>query len=432
MNLSSKLQKLLEGLRIFELLHDDEKAIFPLFALCFDVTSDATLEQQSEYKKNLIAGIILELLDYDVDETSDIKNYVGTGKLKYEMYKLGDIEVLDWVAKQLGEEKRHVTFRELYDEHLLAKYKKIAENSREVMELLHDTAPEIFENNFHHLINRYNWTELEMEYQNDKKRHTVTMEWLQEKQERELQKVLEMDVMEPADEPSTQAIEDSDYPYHRSFLPHKYKDNTDYQEAYTQFMKYATRQEGMIIPKLGEYCRYIAIHIKDFRPEQKKALFAIIKKLELIHADMVRINPELGKYLGITNDEGIEGTRYFAIYIHLLKIFEQPWFNEFRSDKRYTLKWVEQFLDDLLRSEWRDEIADEWRKPDKKKTVLGYIIGCLITAGVLKGSDYDIASAMVKYIKFDNKEIDVKAFATYFGKGRKTGYFEWICEYVKP
>ena len=59
MNLSSKLQKLLEGLRIFELLHDDEKAIFPLFALCFDVTSDATLEQQSEYKKNLISRTTL-------------------------------------------------------------------------------------------------------------------------------------------------------------------------------------------------------------------------------------------------------------------------------------------------------------------------------------------------------------------------------------
>ena len=243
MNLSSKLQKLLEGLRIFDLLNDDEKAIFPLFALCFDVTSDAILEQQAEHRRNQKAGLILELLDYNVNETSDIKNYVGTGKLKYEMYKLGDIEVLDWVAQQLGEGKRHVTFRELHDEYLLAKYKKIAENSREEFEQQQDTDPEIFENNFHHLINRYNWTELEMEYQNDKKRHTVTMEWLQEKQERELQKVLEMDIMKYGDDPSTQAIEDSDYPYHRSFLPHKYKDNTDYQEAYTNFMKYATRQE---------------------------------------------------------------------------------------------------------------------------------------------------------------------------------------------
>ena len=147
---------------------------------------------------------------------------------------------------------------------------------------------------------------------------------------------------------------------------------------------------------------------------------------------MVNRKPELGKYLGITNDEGIEGTRYFAIYINLLKIFEQPWFDDFRSNKKYNQKWIEQFLNDLLESEYRDEIADEWYKTDKKKTVLGYIIGCLITAGVLKGSDSAIASAVVEYIKFDGKEIKGNAFATYFGKGRKTGYCDWICEYVKP
>lgn len=426
MNLSSKLQKLLEGLRIFELLHDDEKAIFPLFALCFDVTSDATLEQQSEYKKNLIAGIILELLDYDVDETSDIKNYVGTGKLKYEMYKLGDIEVLDWVAKQLGEEKRHVTFRELYDEHLLAKYKKIAENSREVMELLHDTAPEIFENNFHHLINRYNWTELEMEYQNDKKRHTVTMEWLQEKQERELQKVLEMDVMEPADEPSTQAIEDSDYPYHRSFLPHKYKDNTDYQEAYTQFMKYATRQEGMIIPKLGEYCRYIAIHIKDFRPEQKKALFGIIKELELIHADMVRINPELGKYLEYPGSdlETLEDSDFYAPARFLTELLQGEWLESFRTSGKYNNQWCRDFINQLMKSEHNIQIASEWKRPSSRLAMKASIIACLKEAGVIKGSDLSIASAIM-----DDKTKS-NTFARYMGRGKEKPYLEWVINYV--
>ena len=426
MNLSSKLQKLLEGLRIFDLLHDDEKAIFPLFALCFDVTSDATLEQQSEYKKNLIAGIILELLDYDVDETSDIKNYVGTGKLKYEMYKLGDIEVLDWVAKQLGEEKRHVTFRELYDEHLLAKYKKIAENSREDMELLHDTDPEIFENNFHHLINRYNWTELEMEYQNDKKRHTVTLEWLQEKQERELQKVLEMDVMEPADEPSTQAIEDSDYPYHRSFLPHKYKDNTDYQEAYTQFMKYATRQEGMIIPKLGEYCRYIAIHIKDFRPEQKKALFGIIKKLELIHADMVRINPELGKYLEYPGSdlETLEDSDFYAPARFLTELLQGEWLESFRTSGKYNNQWCRDFINQLMKSEHNIQIASEWKRPSSRLAMKASIIACLKEAGVIKGSDLSIASAIM-----DDKTKS-NTFARYMGRGKEKPYLEWVINYV--
>ena len=432
MNLSTKLLKYLEGSRLFELLKDDERAIFSLFGLSFDATSDAVLEQQEEFKRDLLLGVIQELLDYDVDEMSNPHNYTGTGKLQYEMYRFGDKRIIDVLIEQFGEEKLYGTFRDLYDKHILVKIKKMASNARENVEQLHDADPEIFENNFPNLMKRYNWGELEAKYQKDKKIHSVTMEWLQEKQERELQKVLELDIMQYADEPSTQAIEDSDFQYHRSFLPHRFKDHPDYQEAYTRFMYYATRQEGLIIPKLGEYGQYIATYINKFRPEQKEALFGIIKTFSLIHADMVRLNPELGKYLGLSSDEGIEGTRYFGIYINLLKMFEEPWFKEFRSDKKYSLKWIEQFLDDLLRSEWRDEIADEWYKPDKKKTVLGYVIGCLKSAGVLKGSDSAIASAVVKYIKFDDKELDGKAFATYIGKGRKTGYCDWICKYVKP
>ena len=431
MNHCSKLLKYLEGMRIVEWLHDDERAIFSLFGLSFDLTADTVLEQQEEFKRDLLLGIIKELLDYNVDEVSNPQNYTGTGKLQYELYRYGDEKVIDVLYAIFGE-KLNGTFRELYDNHILVKVKKIASNARENVDLLHDADPEIFENNFPNLINRYDWRELEAEYQKEKKSHSVTMEWLQEKQERELQKVLELDIMHYADEPSVQAIEDSDFQYHQSFLSHKFEPSIDYKEAYTPYMHYATRQEGMIITKLGEYGQYIATYINKFRPEQKEALFGIIKTFSLIHADMVRLNPELGQYLGLSSDEGIEGTKYFAIYINLLKMFEEPWFKEFRSDKKYSLKWIDQFLNDLLRSEWRDEIADEWYKPDKKKTVLGYVIGCLKSAGVLKGSDSAIASAVVKYIKFDDKEIDGKAFATYFGKGRKEGYFDWICEYVKP
>ena len=66
MNLSSKLLKYLEGMRVVELLHDDERAIFSLFGLSFDITADKVLEQQDEFKKKLLMGVILELLDYNV------------------------------------------------------------------------------------------------------------------------------------------------------------------------------------------------------------------------------------------------------------------------------------------------------------------------------------------------------------------------------
>ena len=221
MNHCSKLLKYLEGMRIVEWLHDDERAIFSLFGLSFDLTADTVLEQQEEFKRDLLLGIIKELLDYDVDEMSNPQNYTGTGKLQYELYRYGDEKVIDVLYAIFGE-KLNGTFRELYDNHILVKVKKIASNARENVDLLHDADPEIFENNFPNLINRYDWRELEAEYQKDKKSHSVTMEWLQEKQENVLKDALELDIMHHADEPSTQSLESVEYDYHLSFLPHSY------------------------------------------------------------------------------------------------------------------------------------------------------------------------------------------------------------------
>ena len=45
MNQSSKLLKYLEGMRIVELLQADERAIFPLFGLSFDLTAETVLAE---------------------------------------------------------------------------------------------------------------------------------------------------------------------------------------------------------------------------------------------------------------------------------------------------------------------------------------------------------------------------------------------------
>ena len=78
MNLSSKLLKYLDGMGVFESLCDDEKAIYALFALCFDVTSDTVLEQQAEFERDLQEGRLQELPDYKVKEVSNVRNYTGT------------------------------------------------------------------------------------------------------------------------------------------------------------------------------------------------------------------------------------------------------------------------------------------------------------------------------------------------------------------
>ena len=246
------------------------------------------------------SGYVTDAFEGINREFTDVASAIGIEKVE----DLGNCIVMEYIEgitlkKWLQAELLHRSFKDIWDKTTEDLNGVINGNTLALIEQIQniDTAmqeadPTIFETSFHKLMNQYDWTETETEYHKEKKMHTVTMKWLQEKQERELQKVLEMDIMHHADEPSTQDIEDSDYQYHRRFLSHKFKDTPEYQEAYTKFMKFATRQDGMIVPNLGEYGKYLAININKFRPEQKKALFEIIRIFELIREDAEQIPQE--------------------------------------------------------------------------------------------------------------------------------------------
>ena len=292
MKYSVRVNKYHESRQIYEVLEEDNPAVYLLFGLCNYIASNDTLKQGKEIFDDLKRGKLHEIPNYNVKEVTNVDNYNRTGKMKYDMTEMAkDNETIGNLLHKLFKDVWDKTTKDLngvIDDNTLALIKLILN----IDSAMQEADPEIFENNFTNLMKHYDWTEVETEYLKNKKMHTITTEWLKEKQERELQKVLEMDVMHYADEPSTQLIESSDYQYHRRFLSHKFKDSPDYQEAYTKFMEFATRQEGLIIPKLGEYGKYIAINIHKFRLEQKRALFAIIRKLELIHADMKKIQPD--------------------------------------------------------------------------------------------------------------------------------------------
>ena len=292
MKYSVRVNKYYESRKIYEELEEDNPAVYLLFGLCNFIAGNDTLKQGRQILEDLKRGKLHEIPDYNVNDVTNVENYKRTGKMKYDMKELAkDNETIG--------ELLHRSFKDIWDKTTEDLNGVINGNTLALIEQIQniDTAlqeadPTIFETSFHKLMNQYDWTETETEYQKEKKMHTVTMEWLQKKQERELQKVLEMDIMHHADEPSTQEIEDSDYQYHRRFLSHKFKDTPEYQEAYTKFMGFATRQDGMIVPNLGEYGKYIAININKFRPEQKKTLFEIIRMFELIRDDAEQIPQE--------------------------------------------------------------------------------------------------------------------------------------------
>ena len=80
----------------------------------------------------------------------------------------------------------------------------IDENTLAILELIlnidaamQEADPSVFEACFHQLMNQYDLTETEEQYLAEKNRRKVTMEWLQEKQEQELQKRIEREKMPP-------------------------------------------------------------------------------------------------------------------------------------------------------------------------------------------------------------------------------------------
>lgn len=425
MNYSSKVKKYYDGMQIYETLIEDELAIYLIFALGFKITNTAILKQIDEFIEDFKHGIIREIPDYDVAKLTILKNYFRTGKLKFDMEMLKDKTVMERLKILLGSVILEGTSADLYDD-IVAKTKLLVERLEQIDIAMHEADPAIFGANFFNLMARYDWTDTEKEYQKEKNMHCVSMRWLQEKQEQELQKVLDLDIMHYADEPSMHHLESVDYQYHRSFLPCKFQDSSDNQVAYAKMMQYAARKGKLLLLDFNNYGKYIALNFFKFRPEQKQALFEIVKKLELIQKDMVRLEPELGEYLNNTVVVSLEDTEYYAPYRIVSDLLRRSWFEEFRTSKDYSFKWRETFTQNLFNSEMKELMVNDWRYKSKRLGIQASIIGGLKEAGVIEGSDLRIASAIV-----GGSEKDSNTFARYMGRGREKKYAEWIINYVK-
>ena len=117
---------------------------------------------------------------------------------------------------------------------------------------------------------------------------------------------------------------------------------------------------------------------------------------------------------------------YFAPAKNLKVLLTEEWFGMLTADeKRFTTKWLHGFVDALMASEWRDQIASDWTVADKRLGLKCMIIGVLKDAGVIRGSYNSIA----KLLDMDNE--NPATLAKYMGMGKKQPYAEWIADYVK-
>ena len=142
--------------------------------------------------------------------------------------------------------------------------------------------------------------------------------------------------------------------------------------------------------------------------------------LHLIHEEMVKLEPELAKNLPGMAIGSLENTVFFAPYLAIKKMLQQEWLLTLRSDKKYDKKWADAFADGLMRSEYGPLITEVWK--DKKWQIMGYIIGCLKTAGVInrKISNDEIARGAAIMDK-------ARSFGKYIGKeSLEQPYAQWI------
>ena len=123
------------------------------------------------------------------------------------------------------------------------------------------------------------------------------------------------------------------------------------------------------------------------------------------------------------------GLNYFAPMKNLQVMLCEEWFDKVSADKRkYTTAWREKFVADLMASEYRDKIAENWAKSDQRLQIKGRIIGALIAADVINKKALAVART---YYNINENTSEVKTLAKYMGDSRKEYYTDWIVDYVK-
>lgn len=125
----------------------------------------------------------------------------------------------------------------------------------------------------------------------------------------------------------------------------------------------------------------------------------------------------------------------------LQRLLKGEWFKA-HSDKKYTAKWTDAFVEELMASEYGEGIARDWAwntggERNRHIQIMGYVVGLLVDAGVLKGSKRSIAKRIVE--GKNDRGMDEEAFCKEIGNlsrkmytdtAGKQPYAQWVKRYV--
>lgn len=285
MHFSSKIKKFCEGMNVYEHLLEDEKAIHIPFALSFTVTITTINGQLRAFLVDLANKECQEIPDIDFDSVTDICNIMSQ-KLKHDMAVLDDMTVREHIEVLFGEQLDKKP-SEIYD-FIYGNALTMTDMLKKAHKELKHADLALFGRYVSRRISEGNWDDVKDAYTEWKQNQSdFSQELLLEKQEQELNKYLKAGIMDPLPTPSIQKMKKVDYDYHTELQAYDFKDSDDYKMAYTNFMRFATRHDGMLTIDYKKYGHYIFNNYKKFSESQKVAVFELCVILSLIHQDIL-------------------------------------------------------------------------------------------------------------------------------------------------
>ena len=174
--------------------------------------------------------------------------------------------------------------------------------------------------------------------------------------------------------------------------------------------------------------KYLFQFYYDLNANERRSIFELVTTLNLLHQSMAKLKPIMAEQLKATEESTLENTKYFAFANHMKKILLSDDIAPFIADKRFTHQFLVKLVDELMLSEYGDMIVERWRNKRKHNTLIGNVIGCIKSAGILAGSDLNIAGNITAIAI--GRDQEPKTLASYMGRCKDIPCKDWISKYV--
>ena len=215
------------------------------------------------------------------------------------------------------------------------------------------------------------------------------------------------------------------YPYEFDFslLDDDHKLKKTVHKHYSELRKLVDFCDGYLVVNPVKVGRHFYTNRKEENAKyHRNAFLKYMHKIDIVQQERRKLQEA-----GATRQESPEkALNYFAPTKNLKVLMTEEWFSMLTVDEnRFTATWIHDFVDALMASEWRDQIAADWAVADKRLGLKCMIVGALKDAGVIRGSYNAIAKLL------DMEGENPATLAKYMGMGKKQGFADWIDAYVK-